>query len=630
MQDLLYFNGIDAVHGGYLLPAIPPDLFARAVGNQELDPQELAELKYWLFEKKKLDYGLKEGDSKDLAQAGWGVIFPAQSDPAIKPALKELLDWRQEQAGRTQAHFYREFSGDDGYQPGESKLDWLKRHGMGPGPADPHKVPYYLLIVGDPNTIPYRFQTQIDVQYASGRLFFDTPDEYAHYAHSVVEAEKRQIALTRTATFFGVSNSDDPATTQSATDLVQPLSAAASSAHPDWSIKSVPIEETTKDRLARLLGGDETPALLFTASHGMGFPSGHPLQSPRQGALLTQDWPGPLMHSGPIPEDFYFSAEDLSDSNHVFGMLAFFFACYSAGCPQYDEFTQAVFKDVPTTIAPRPFSAALPKKLLTHPRGSALAVVGHVDRAWGSSFNWGDAKSQLGVFERMLNLLFDGHPIGDAVDPFNIRYAEISADLNVMLENISFGKKVDPRELAGMWTANNDARNYVVIGDPAVRLMTAAPGDKTVERPVMVDAGQAKAAPPAALSPQENAIQAQDQAPAAGPVELPSFTLGRLFSVALDRSYRLPQKDTILVGRGDPAGAHVPDIDLTSEGEISQAVSRQHAQITVRGQQLFIEDLNSKSFTRLNGKQLEPRQVYPLKHGDELRLGPVQLIYIAY
>lgn len=53
---------------------------------------------------------------------------------------------------------------------------------------------------------------------------------------------------------------------------------------------------------------------------------------------------------------------------------------------------------------------------------------------------------------------------------FNNRYAEIASDLTVMIEDLDFGEKVDELELTRLWTANNDARAYVIVGDPAVRL----------------------------------------------------------------------------------------------------------------------------------------------------------------
>ena len=471
MGEKLIFNGINGATGAYLLPPMTPEELSAIAKGDAQDDEHLYDLKLRYRQSTKPKRGVKAGvDALKLSSAGWGIIF-AKDDgdkiPEIKEALSGLLDLRRSQAG----DLYKEFSDEGGYQRGENYLNFLARHNIGPGPADPERVPYYLLIVGDAETIPFDFQYQLDVQYAVGRIYFDTIDQYAQYAQSVVKMETDHYALPRQATFFGVQNQDDRATQLSATHLVQPLAKKFSGEGDDnpWKIKSVVGDQATKSALTEILGGGGSPALFFSASHGMGFPKDDPRQIPHQGALLCQDWPGPQTWKGPIPEDYYFSAEDIPADAHLIGSIAFLFACYGAGTPQMDDFAHQAFRD-PVAIAPRAFLAQLPQRLLSHPRGGMQAVIGHVERAWGYSFVWEQTGNQLAVFESALMRIMKGYPVGYAMEYFNERYAELSTILSNELQGVQFGKEVDDVDLAGKWTANNDARSYVIIGDPAVRI----------------------------------------------------------------------------------------------------------------------------------------------------------------
>ena len=66
----------------------------------------------------------------------------------------------------------------------------------------------------------------------------------------------------------------------------------------------------------------------------------------------------------------------------------------------------------------------------------------------------------------------------DRFTPINRHYPDLSAEF----EEIKFGKVPDEVVLSAMWTANNDARSYAIIGDPAVRLaVSPAEGAMTAD-----------------------------------------------------------------------------------------------------------------------------------------------------
>ncbi len=508
-DQLISFNGIDGVTGEYLMQPMTVDALAETARRFTFgkDSAHYDDLEKKFQSTTEVDFKVSSefGDPADLKNVGWGIIFPAGADPAqvdaILEAMDELVQLRREQAGQR----FKIYRGGDGYrwQDGkpESTAAFLARHGTTLGPVDPNYVPAYLLLIADPLSIPYQFQYELDVDFFVGRIYFNTMEEYARYAHSVTLAEKGQVRLPRTATFFGVANPGDKATSLSAEFLVKPLAGFVQqkSDEKSWGWKSALVEPKDADRetLKTLLGGSRTPALLCTASHGMGWPAPDPQQYKYQGGLVCQDWKGPPERVTP---EHYLAAENLPESNSPLGMIAFFFACYGVGTPYWDAFAVTANK-ARTSIAARPFTAALPVHLLGHPNGGALAIVGHIERAYAYSFRWGKLESQTQTFRSLLSQLLDNKPIGLALDDMNLRYASLATSLKEILEEAKYSP-VDPYNLAFHWTATNDARGYAVLGDPAVRLAVAPINSQDYARPQIVLAARASGGLPVVFAPE--------------------------------------------------------------------------------------------------------------------------------
>jgi hypothetical protein len=467
-DNLVFFNGIDAETGQYAIkPQTVDELAELARANPQVTP-----MKDLRGETDMRSFGLPPGvDYGKLDEAGWGVIFHENAPDAVRAALKPLIDMRSKAAGPL-------FKILD-YKTGEQVRDWYRRYEIKPGSTDPEVIPYYLLIVGPPDGIPFEFQYLLGVDYAVGRLSFSTAADYARYAESAAAYETASaIQNTKRIAYWGTRHLGDGATKLSSSLLIDPLA----NGNPNLAGRlKRPLhtelgferqlqlaDDATKDALLEMLGAARPPAILFTASHGMLVGPGRPQQQAVQGALLCQDWPG----FGSIKRDYFLAATDVPDDANVKGLVAFFFACFGGGTPKVDQFIldpAQLGANLPA-LAPQPFMAALPQRLLTHPKGGALAVVAHVDRAWGYSIQAPKTTgAQITPFRSSLGSIMQGDPVGHAVkDQFGGQFAALSTAL---LSALAPGApRMDDRELVTYWLERNDAQNYVTLGDPAVRL----------------------------------------------------------------------------------------------------------------------------------------------------------------
>ena len=468
-KELIYVNGIDFDTGQYAVPPQPIDEIAKRVFQRPgLDKFSDMHAEHERFA---IPFGV---DLDQPAQAGWGIIFHPDTPPDVRAALAPLVAHRRKQIG----DLVKELD----YLKDEQTRDWYRRHGVSPGAVDPAIVPYYLLLVGGPELIPFEFQYLLGVDYAVGRLAFDTADEYEHYARSVIAYETASaVPNGREIAYWGTRHPSDSATNLSATLLIDPLANGLADGgllktpiHADPKVnyqrKLMAADGATKANLLDLLHQAKPPAMLFTASHGMQLRSGQSAQATTQGALLCQDWTG----FGSVKAAHILAAADVADDANVNGMVAMIFACFGAGTPDADQFLMDLSQaGSAPTLAPKPFMSALPRRLLTHPNGSALAVIGHIDRAWAYSIQAPKtAGPQILAFRNSLGFIMTGMPIGYVLNgQFSSRFAALSATLlSATSPTAPPAMRLPDRDLVTAWIQRNDAQNYVLLGDPAVRI----------------------------------------------------------------------------------------------------------------------------------------------------------------
>jgi hypothetical protein len=406
-------------------------------------------------------------DPDDLRKVGWGVIYGRGIDSEIKAAMKPLLNLRSE------AEPLRIFEDEDAPHPDETAEAWLDRHGASMNVVDPSLgVPFYILIVAPVDSISFEFQYSLDLYWAVGRIWFKTPKQFSNYVESVVCYETiNSVRNAKKITVFATEHDFDKATQLFMQQVARPIIGGEGIRSPlgkeqGFKVDTYLREGATKENLINILRGSAggSPSVLFSGTHGIQFGFQDQRQSLVQGAVVCQDWEG----YGNITEKDWFSASDIPKDASFHGLIHVFFACHGAGCTEFDDFDRS--NREPRRIAKKPFLSMLPQALLSHKNGGALAVLAHVERAWVYSFQGRSGRSQTQGFRDVLDRLLLGWRIGHATDSFNMRWAVLSTQLSEKQHPLNRKVSFKPSALARLWIARDDARNFVVLGDPAVRL----------------------------------------------------------------------------------------------------------------------------------------------------------------
>lgn len=463
----LFATGLDGDTNAPLYPSFDEEAFEKMIETTYANQTD--ELKEHAVRSTRFRGEIERRPLPDQGEprvAGWTYLI-ANDDPDAS-AITEILEPLARHRGMRNPRAPLIYDGSSSW------WEWLDEHYFGPC-MEQGMPPHYVLIVGEATRVPFHFQCVLDSVAAVGRVCFDSLQQLGRYAEKVIDIEAATTPVTRReSVFWAPDGGPMDATFYSHHYMAKPL--AAEVRRQGFHVHELLGEKATKSALLSALS-NAGPALAYTASHGLGPPS-RPLASQKRmaGALCGQHT------SGEKQSDWLLTADDLPESGPFLECGVFFqFACYGYGVPARSDFTHWMGNGVEKKqLVKEDFVSAIPKRLLANPRGP-VAFIGHVDTAWLHGFvdprdpevvgRW---SPRLAPFKHAVELLLAIQPPGVAMNDFNKQYdignAILANYLDRMRRKMVRRSHKARQNLVDQVIRRNDAQNYMVFGDPAVRL----------------------------------------------------------------------------------------------------------------------------------------------------------------
>jgi hypothetical protein len=405
-------------------------------------------------------------DPGDPRAAGWTYLVNA-ADPRRQEIamILEPLAKHRGMADPTEPLLYNGESSDDWFNWLHDNYYALDLEGV--------RVPQYILVVGGPTRVPFLFQAVLGTVANVGRVDFDKLDDLRDYVAKLIRIETTAEPLVaEEAILFAPDVGLPDPTYFSRQYMVEPL--AEQIRHElRFETHTLIGDDATKANLLDILR-TKKPALVYTASHGLGATDASvEIQKRYNGSICCQ-------HRGALTLDSLFSADDVPlEQAFLEGAVFFQFACFGYGTPAQSDYAHWI-EGVPKRYTDADFVAALPKKLLAHPKGP-IAFIGHLDTAFLHGFADVEAPhilerwhARIAPFKKAAEQLLAVQPSGFAMHDMSTRYSVCNALITHTYDQqrrrrLSWNARLKARFLDN-WITRGDAQNYMVFGDPATRL----------------------------------------------------------------------------------------------------------------------------------------------------------------